>query len=86
MELWSLLLVFLLNWNFLGYGLVIFFVGILVFVIIWNLERVRGVGVSGVIIEDIVESLDLLGNDFIRFMGKKWYLKFCELFKWKLKI
>lgn len=53
----------------MGYGLVIFFVGILVFVIIWNLERVRGVGVSGVIIEDIVESLDLLGNDFIRFMG-----------------
>lgn len=75
MELWSLLLVFLLNWNFLGYGLVIFFVGILVFVIIWNLEGVRGVGVSGVIIEDIVESLDLLGNDFIRFMGKEVIFK-----------
>lgn len=73
------------NRNSPGYGPATQRAGILVLATTRVLEGVRGLGASGVTIEDMVESLDPLGNESIRFTIKKWHSKPCELFKWKLK-
>lgn len=71
MELGSSSLASLPNRNSPGYGPATHLAGILVLATTRNLEGVRGVGVSGATTEDIVESLDPLGNDSIRFTVKK---------------
>lgn len=59
------------NRNSPGYGPATQRAGILVLATTRVLEGVRGLGASGVTIEDMVESLDPLGNASIRFTIKK---------------
>lgn len=71
MELGSSSLASLPNRNSPGYGPATHLAGILVLTTTRKLEVVKEVGASGATTEDIVESLDPLGNDSIRFTVKK---------------